>query len=79
MKNFASSERGRRGGEICFLGHDRATTKIYFCRLQVRLDQNMIMPLKVSLGQSTAIIGLLIRGQVRLDQPANFFYKANLT
>ena len=33
-----------------FLGHNRATTKIYFCRLQVRLDQNMtIRALKASL------------------------------
>ena len=39
-----------------FLSHDRATFKIYFCRLQIRLDQNMtIMLLKVSLGQNTAI------------------------
>ena len=28
-----------------FLGHDRASTKIYFCRLQIRLGQSMILGL----------------------------------
>ena len=64
-----------------FSYHERAIPQIYFCRLQVRLGQIMVIRhFAVRLGWNKAIKTLNPRlGQVRLAQPRKFFYKANLT